>query len=66
MLLLYKLQLFLDMFLYHAFLEFGVPVCTCKIEKYDEIWYEMYVNGTSLESWTSSLNEVVSCSVLYA
>ena len=35
---LYKFQLFLDMFLYlHAFLEFAVPVCTCKIEKYDKI-----------------------------
>ena len=64
---LYKFQLLLDMFLYfHAFLEFAVPVWTCKIEKHDEIWYEMYVNGTSLTSWTSSRNEVVSCSVLYA
>ena len=35
---LHKFQLFLDMFLFfHAFLEFAVPVCAIKIEKYDEI-----------------------------
>ena len=35
--LIYKFQLFLDVLVFHAFLEFAVPVCTCNIEKYDEI-----------------------------
>ena len=42
--LIYKFQLFLMFWYFHAFLEFAVPVCTCKIEKYDEIWHEIDVN----------------------